>query len=130
MAWSFIPFRRAGYIIRARGLTGVASNLISKSRILLICGPQLDRECQPPGGRQHAELSALSMCSHVMLPECQKIIRVLRDKMQAGRLDAFLDKVMEGKENRQKLENFLSDRRGASRRRYPFGLCTLKYSLR
>ena len=50
--------------------------------------------------------------------------------LEAGRLDAFLSKVMEGKKNRQKLESLLSDRRVASRRRYLFGLCTLKCSLR
>ena len=77
-------------------LTAVASNRISKSRILLICGPQLDRECQPPGRRQHAELSALSMCSHVMLPECQKRIRVLRDKMQGESYQRQLDDRMRG----------------------------------
>ena len=50
--------------------------------------------------------------------------------LEAERLAAFLDKVKEGKKNRQKLGSFLSDRRVASRRRYLFGLCTLKYSLR
>ena len=50
--------------------------------------------------------------------------------LEAEHLAAFLDKVKEGKKNRQNLGSFLSDRRVASRRRYLFGLCTLKYSLR
>ena len=54
--------------------------------------PRLDRECQP----QHAELSALDMCSHVMLPECQKRIRVLRDKMQGESYQRQLDDRMRG----------------------------------
>ena len=78
----------------------MASNRISKSRILLICGPQLDRECQPLGGRQHAELSALSMCSQQMLPSVRKNqrqrIRVLRDKMQGESYQRQLDDRMRG----------------------------------
>ena len=49
---------------------------------------------------------------------------------EVERLAAFLDKVKEGKKNRLNLGSFLSDRRVASRRRYLFGLCTLKYSVR
>ena len=49
---------------------------------------------------------------------------------EVERLAAFLDKVKEGKKNRLNLGSFLSDRRVASRRRYLFGLCTLKCSLR
>ena len=49
--------------------------------------------------------------------------------LEAERLAVFLDKVKEERKDQQKLGSFLSDRRVASRRRYLFGLCTLKYSL-